>query len=454
MNPSEKKEIMSSTLEVDRLIIAVKDAMKKNAGESLRLSKEAINLALLSGYSKGLAEAYLNAGIACRLTSNFEAAVEYYDEALKLNRKHDDKKAESRTLNSIANVYLSLSDYKKAIEFYDESIFVLQSLGDLAFEAIVITNRGLAYQQYGDMKAALNNYLESMSIYKSISAPVHYALFNNLGIVYQEIGCYTESLKYFTEALKRTDKEKNEMDQSFALANIGRTYIYMEDFSNAVTYLSESIIFIKKFGNVQAESQVYSNLGKAFMKMRCFPEAIKYFNRALRYYKEISDTSSVSHTLCELGELYYILNDFKSCKSLFDESLKLSGIINDAVNEVRVYTGLAKLYLKFRQHDKAFKYLKDAETIAASRNSYKDLGKIYKVFSEIHGSSGNNIEANEALNKYYDCLKKMISIDEENKVQSMLMGHISDQTGYLDLLDKVLYNEPAAVKSTAFENIA
>ena len=90
MNTSENKEIKYNVPEVERLNLAVKETLKNNAVEAMKLSKEAINAALLSGYSKGLAEAYLNAGIACRLTSNFEASIGYYDEALNIYRKIND----------------------------------------------------------------------------------------------------------------------------------------------------------------------------------------------------------------------------------------------------------------------------------------------------------------------------------------------------------------------------
>ncbi len=424
--------------EVDLLNIKAEEARKSNNDLSLTLSKEAIGKAQLLGYSKGLAKAYLNAGISCRLSSNFEAAVDYYEEALKLNRSLDDKHNESRTLNALANVYYNLSNFQKAIEYYDECVFVLQSLGEIDFEAVVLTNRGLSYQQFGDIRASLNNYLESLSIYRSMNLPVHYALYNNLGIVYLETGSYNEALKYFVEALKKTQSEKNIIDESFTLANIGRTYIYMEDYSNAITYLSEALIMMKKFGNRQAESQVFSNLGKAFMKMRSFPEAIKYYNRALKYYREISDTSSVSHTLCELGELYFELNDYKSSKQYFIDGLGVSKQINDIVNEVRTNTGLAKLYVKFQDSETASVYLLNAEELAKSRNSYKELSKISKIFSDSYSAIGKKEEAKKSLEMHYEYLRKMINLEEENKINSIMLGHLSNNNGNDGLFGKYL----------------
>jgi tetratricopeptide (TPR) repeat protein len=344
---------------------------------------------------------------------------------LTINRRIKDKKAEAMTLNSMANVYLGLSDFKNAIEYYDECIYVSQSVGDLKFESTVLTNKGLAYQQFGDLKASLNSFFESLSICKSADIPVHYALYNNIGIVYLEIERYEEAMTYFIEALKKATTEKNVIDESFTLANIGRTYTYMGDFSNAITYLCEAMIIMKRFGNRQAECQVYANLGKAFMKMRSYPEAIKYYNRSLKYYKEIGDLSSVSHTLCEIGELYFELNDFKTSKEFFNEGLALSKQINDVVNIVRVNTGIAKLYLKFNDTEKASELLSAAESLASSRGCYKELSRIFKIYSDTYGTNGKSREARESLDKHYSYLQKLITLEEESKLQALILGHIS-----------------------------
>ncbi len=414
--------------EVDLLNKQAQEARKTNCSNSLAISKQAIEAASVLKYEEGLAKAYYNAGIASRLSSNFETALQYYNEALALNRSLRDKKSEATTLNSMANVYLGLSDFKNAIEYYDECIFVAQSTGDLKFETTVLTNKGLAYQQFGDLKASLNSFFESLSICKSADIPVHYALYNNIGIVYLEIERYNEAMTYFIEALKKATTCKNVIDESFTLANIGRTYIYLGDFSNAITYLCEAVIIMKKFGNRQAECQVYANLGKAFMKMRSYPEAIKYYNRSLKYYKEIGDLSSVSHTLCEIGELYFELNDYKTSKDFFNEGLIISRQINDVVNIVRINTGIAKLYLKFRDTEKASELLSAAEDLASSRGCYKELSKIFKIYSETYGSAGRTKEARESLEMHYSYLQKLISLEEEGKLQALILGHISPET--------------------------
>ncbi len=381
---------------------------------ALEISKEAISKAKELNYMKGLAKANLNAGICSRLSSNFETYLQYYEEAISIYREIGDRNGESRTLNSIANLYLMLSNFPKALEYFDECIYVLESIGDIDFEATVLSNRGLACQQYGDIDSSLKNYLQSLSLLLSNKKELPYYLFNNLGIIYLEIGNYQIALKYFNYALKIEDRSKNVLEQAYIVANIGRTYLYMEDFLNAITYLTEAMIIMKKFGDRQAESQVFSNLGKANMKMRCFPESVKFFNKSLKYYREIGDASSVGHTLCELGELYFELNDYVTCKKYFYESLEISKDIHDEINEARTYMGFGKLYTKFLDTEKATYYLELAAELAGKRSSYKELGRIYKLQYDSHMVVGQPKEAKTFLNKHHDCLNKLIQMDENN----------------------------------------
>src|SRR4030095_1782468 len=247
MEQAIQKKNITAKETVDQLNRQAEETRKLKPAVALELSKQAIDAAKNSGYKAGLAKAYLSAGICRRLGSNFESALQYCNDAITIYKDINDKKGESRTLNCIANIYLSLSDYSKASEYFDECIYVLESIGDIEFEATVLSNRGLAYGHNGNLTASLNNYLESLSIYKSIGKNVPHNLYNNIGISYLEIENYYVALKYFKKALKIEQDEQHLLDESYSLANIGRTYIYMGDFSNAIIYLNEATLIMKRF---------------------------------------------------------------------------------------------------------------------------------------------------------------------------------------------------------------
>jgi tetratricopeptide (TPR) repeat protein len=408
---------------VDELLTLAAELRYKDAVKCLKISREAITLAEAMNYRAALAKAHYSAGVCCRLSSQFENAFTHFDSALSIYRLNQDKRGESRILNSIANVYLSLGNFNKAINYFDECIFLVQSFGDFAFEATVLSNKALACQQAGILVESLENNLQSLSIYKCMKKPVPHTLLNNIGVVYLEIGNYYVALKYFNDALRTEENNGNLSDESSTIANIGRTYIYMENCSAAITFLSVALHKIKQFGNKQSESQIYSNLGKAYHKLGCYPESIDFFNKALTCYREIDDQSSVSHTLAELGELYMHLNDFTAGKKYLEEGLNIALENEDEVNEVKNYTGLAALHLKFGEIEIADEFISKAVKLAEERKSYKELSRIFKLLSDGYLSIGNTAESMKNLKLHFEYSKKLIEIDEENSLRVFTASH-------------------------------
>lgn len=401
---------------IDNLNERSVEARKTDTALAMEICSKAILYAKNIGYEDGLAKAYINAGICLRLASDFESALENFGEALKIY-KNIDIKGESRVLNSMANVYLNAGNFTDAIRYFDDSIFLLESIGDNEFEASVLSNRGLAHQQKGDYDSALRNYIQSLSLHISNKKPIPYYLYNNIGIIYLEIGNYEAALKYFFSALKSEENEGNIIEASYTTANIGRTFQYMGDFTNAITYLSEAAIIMKKFGDIQGVSQVYSNLGKTFSKMKRFRDALKYMQRSLKYYSGIKDKSSIAHTLCETGEVYFELNDYVNAKKYFNDCLAVAEEIDDEINETRSYFGMAKLYSRFLDIDNTMKYLNKAEDLAENRSSLKELCRIYDLGHVSYLSAGKTEEANNYLDKYQECLNKMMNLEEANNIK-------------------------------------
>ena len=108
------------------------------------------------------------------------------------------------------------------------------------------------------------------------------------------------------------------------------------------------------------------------------------------------------------------------------DGLEISQKINDVMNILRINTGLARLYLKFRDTEKAASYLSNAEKLAMAANSYKDLVKINKIYSENCSISGNYKEAKVFMEKHNKYQAKLSNLSEENKIQAIMLGHIKN----------------------------
>ena len=332
-------------------------------------------------------------------------------------------------MNSLGNVYYSLSNYDTAIEYFNSCVEKLSITGDRAMLATVFSNIGLVYQEMNNLTSSLASYYEALNILSDIKKQVPHSLFNNIGIVYQEIGDYTTSIEYFKKALMLEEEEGNLVYQCSTLGNIGISYVKSGEFLNGVTYLGEALIIARLIGNRQSEANIYSHLGNAYKVMKSFPLAIDYKLKALKFNKEISDKSSIASTLYQLGSIYFELNDYCSAKRSFSEALETAIEAADEINEVKIYLGLANLYNKFDDFESTYSYLKKAENLSLARNAYRELMEIHTLYNTCYKMGGMYEKAIEHLEKTKNYEKKLLDMEEEKKIRNILMGKIFLATG-------------------------
>ena len=110
----------------DEVKIAQGQGSKQRRDEALRLSK----LGMLQ----------LNKG-------NWREALSYFEQALVIFQKNDDKAA---ILNNIGAVYLKLGEYHKALDYYQQSLAIKKQVGDKASEGTTLNNIGIVYKKLGE----------------------------------------------------------------------------------------------------------------------------------------------------------------------------------------------------------------------------------------------------------------------------------------------------------------
>jgi tetratricopeptide (TPR) repeat protein len=67
-------------------------------------------------------------GIAYRSLSQYDKAIDYYEQALPIFQQVKNRDGEAKVLNNLGNMDLALSQYDKAIAFYKQSINVSESI--------------------------------------------------------------------------------------------------------------------------------------------------------------------------------------------------------------------------------------------------------------------------------------------------------------------------------------
>lgn len=141
----------------------------------LTLISSSITTRILSGRSiqvlaqtqddrRAEADRLLQQGLEQHQTSQFQAALQSWQQALEIYREIGDRAREGIALSIIGMVYIHLEQTPQALEFLQQALSIDQEVGDQVSEGGNLSIIGLAYANLGQNLQALEYFPQALSI--------------------------------------------------------------------------------------------------------------------------------------------------------------------------------------------------------------------------------------------------------------------------------------------------
>ena len=133
-----------------------------------------------------------------------------------------------------------------------------------------------------------------------------YSANNNLGIIYNELGEYSEAITFHTKALENSENLNDPINSGRSLNNLGVVFQNKEDHIKAISSyrkaLSIDSIFFK---NTRLYAMLTDNLGYSEFKLGHNDISLSLLRKALRIRDSIGHNSGVIINKLHLGEYYF-----------------------------------------------------------------------------------------------------------------------------------------------------
>ncbi|MGH9839923.1 MAG: tetratricopeptide repeat protein, partial [Blastocatellia bacterium] len=124
-------------------------------------------------------------------------ALEYYERALGIARKTDDKRDESMYLRNIGNAHRKLGNPREVIKNYEQALAIDREIGERSWESVDLVNLGYAYGNLGEAKEAIKHYEDALKIDRETSDRKHERItLGSLGHAYRDLGETREAIKH------------------------------------------------------------------------------------------------------------------------------------------------------------------------------------------------------------------------------------------------------------------
>ncbi|MDF5718982.1 MAG: CHAT domain-containing protein [Rhizonema sp. PD37] len=191
---------------------------------------------------KAEADRLLQQGIQQYKTSQFQAALQSWQQALIIYREIKERQSEGKALGNLGLAYLSLGNYAKAIEYEQQVLAIAREIKDHQSEGKALGNLGLTYYSLGNYAKAIEYSQQVLAIAREIKdRQSEGAALGNLGLAYVSLGNYAKAIEYQQQSLAIAREIKDRQSEGIALNNLGYTLYKEGNFADSEKTLFEGI---------------------------------------------------------------------------------------------------------------------------------------------------------------------------------------------------------------------
>jgi CHAT domain-containing protein/Tfp pilus assembly protein PilF len=395
-----------------------------------------IALAQTSASRNVEADKLLQQGLQQFETSQFEAALQSWQQALIIYRETKDRLGEGHSLGNLGFAYFYLGDYPKAIEYQQQSLAIARQVKDRLSEGHLLGNLGIAYAFLGDYPKAIEYQQQSLAIARQVKDRLSEGhLLGNLGLAYFYIGDYSKAIDYHQQRLAIDREINNRLGEGAALGNLGIAYDSLGDYPKAIEYHQQSLAIDREINNFLGESAALGNLGIAYRNLGDYPKAIEYHQQSLAIDREINNRLGEGNSLGNLGNAYLFLGDYSKAIEYHQQSLAIDREINNRLGEGNSLGNLGNAYLFLGNSSKAIEYHQQSLAIDREINNRLGEGQSLNNLGLAFYKSGNLFTAEKTL---YEALKVRESLRDTKLSDTNKVSLFDTQSNTYNTLQQVL----------------
>lgn len=261
-------------------------------------------------------------------------------------------------LNTVATLAYYRGDTDVARTYWQRCLEVFEAIGDRKGFANMYNNLGVLAAQAGDRLRARTLWERCAEISKEIDDIHRLAgIYNNLGIDSLETGALREAEEFYLKSLALFRKMESPREQTEILSNLGELAFHRADYTRAMAYLSEAVKLADSFG----------------------------------------DQESQLEPMIYMGKLLTTLESLEDAERTLSDAQRLATTIGTRKGEGQAWEGLAGLYSRRGEHDRAMAASDRAQELLSDEADPLALLHLHLTRCQIAAESGHQEEIHKAL---------------------------------------------------------
>ncbi|OFY64817.1 MAG: hypothetical protein A3H98_02405 [Bacteroidetes bacterium RIFCSPLOWO2_02_FULL_36_8] len=312
----------------------------KNPDTSILLGKQALALALKARWLIGLGNIYSNLGIFYRLKGNYDSALFFQFQSLKIYEQLFDNSGIAAATGNIGVIYIEQGNMTKGLNYFQKALKISKEIGDKQKMARFQGNIGAVLVKQGNYPKALDYYFQALKISVVLKDnDLIASIYSNIGNVYTMQENLPLALNYYSKSLELVEKTGNNYGIAIILNNMGENYVSQGKLTMALNYFLKALKISEEMGNQYSATTLLGSIGLVFvfqgdsavkagnnhyaMTVK-YPLALEYLNKGLKIAEEIGHKESISYKYGNIGLVYLNQKELEKAEEFCLKSLSIA----------------------------------------------------------------------------------------------------------------------------------
>ena len=274
------------------------------------------------------------------------------------------------------------NEFNEAIDYHLEGLKLAESYNDTAEMVMAYNNLGTNNRRLGNLEEAASFHMKANTLClqhsdtSSLARKNYVASLNGLGNIYLTLGNLEQADSAFQIALQGERKLGSALGQAINLANIGAIKEQRGQTDSAWYYYRQSL---QK--NVEANSALgiglcHGHFGQLYEKAHQYPQAIEEYQQALEAMKNSPDYYHRLEIGLSIAQVYITLGKMGEAKALLDEAKAMTEYNYSLEQRSSLHMLYYKYYERLGDARKALdNYIKSKEL----NDSVVDIDKVNRI---------------------------------------------------------------------------
>ncbi len=324
-----------------------------------------------------------------------------------------------KTYNELSELLIQDST-EKAEQFTMKALEMARKSKNLTQEARAFQNLGIIYQIKGNYSQSIKNFQLALAIRLNMKEDHDLAnTLNSLGTVYQLNNENYKALDLYLRALDVAQKINDKKYMAKAYNNIGIIYKEQSLFDKALIYFEKSLHISEELKDLGNTAYSLNNIGLVYKMQGKFQEALDYITKSYEVKKKLGNLRSMAFALNNMANIYLQLKQYEKVKLHLDEAHKIQQEIQDTVNSITTFINYAGLYTELKNNDKAILYLQKASSLAEKFMHEQARRQVYTGLAALYAHKKDYYNAYLNLTKYSNLSDSLNSTEINRSITEM-----------------------------------